>query len=211
MLSVARHQIRQGRPRVVTYNEDEEFHRQRIENGRRKKADPAFPPESPSNASGDDTPSQAATPLPVPTVQTQSLPPPPAFSERPAQPMPPLPQTMQQFPTSTATHSLLNRRPSENSDSDSSDEDDSDDEFDPRAKAYSNPKPTSNRTVSASGAITASPTGIVKKVEESPPSWIEPARLVLAAKYPKDSFGVVPKVKTSPDAPQEWRIKCHDW
>lgn len=209
---LAQHLNRQGRPRIVQYNEDEEFHRQRIEASRRKRDNGV--PESPTVTMGDMPPSQAVTPFPaVPSP----LPPPQQYLQPQPQPQPQPQhhsqpqQQMQPQQLPPPTHALLNRGPSEDSDSDSSDEDDSDDDFDPRSNSQPIAKPTPGRTVSASGAITTSPTGIVKRVDEAPAGWIEPARIALAEKYPKDSFGIVPKVKSSPDAPQEWRIKCHDW
>ena len=46
-----------------------------------------------------------------------------------------------------------------------------------------------------------------------PPPWVRRADDELHARYPGDSFVVVPRPKPAdtPDAEQEWRMKCQDW
>jgi SWI/SNF-related matrix-associated actin-dependent regulator of chromatin subfamily B protein 1 len=113
--------------------------------------------------------------------------------------------------------SFLKDDPSEDSDSDSSD---SDDDYAPKKQQSVSqsqgqnrpPNSTPMRTVSASGAIT-SPGTSLRKIPSNiePPGWIERAQKELLSRYPQDRIQVVPKPKTDPAAPQEWRVKCLDW
>ncbi|ORX41203.1 hypothetical protein BD324DRAFT_613614 [Kockovaella imperatae] len=71
--------------------------------------------------------------------------------------------------------------------------------------------PLSARSVSATSATMPSPV-TSKKPMPDPPSWTNRAQAELRAKYPLDSFIIVPKLRPAdqPSAPLEWRIKCTD-
>jgi len=131
---------------------------------------------------------------------------PPAF-EMPIQPSVPSPRKrVNRFDESD----------SDSSSSSSSDESDDDERKRKKAKPSVAPTPAPAPAAPASKppSSAAPPTPTSKPhAHPTPPAWTSRAHAALQAKYPDHRFGIILKARPAdapPDAPDEWRVKCHD-